>query len=41
MLGALGGVLVVAFVLIREKLFVGGMTIAYFVAAIWQMVGYA
>jgi hypothetical protein len=41
MLGALGGVLVVAFVLIRERLFIGTMTVAYFIAAIWQMVGYA
>jgi hypothetical protein len=41
MLGALGGLLIVSFVLIRDKLFVGGLTIAYFIAAIWQMVGYA
>jgi hypothetical protein len=38
MLGALGSVLIVAFVLVREKLFVVGLTLAYFAAAIMQVV---
>jgi hypothetical protein len=38
MLGALGAVLIVAFVLIRDRLFVAGMSIAYFAAAIMQVV---
>jgi len=38
MLGALGGVLIVGFAIIRDRLFVAIMTVAYFVAAIMQVV---